>query len=202
MSQMEGDPPKQPLESGERERLRIKALECDAAWREHIPRLADSQGNDVFKYVLLLTCIECHSYVTETQIQAGRSFRASSRAAGAGFCLVVTTVLAMLFLPMLVRDFKVEITTISLLSGVMTTYISTIFFKMFRESQERMERFHNDLREAQRIACGLFLNGIAGEAGKCDEERREIIRFLLHFDDRNRRGSTSGKYRGPTEEAA
>lgn len=200
MNQTENGSPNGPSESGERVRLRIKARECDAAWRENIPRLADSQGNDVFKYVLLLTCIECHSYVTETQIQAGRSFRASSRAAAAGFCLVVATVLAMFCLPMLVRDFKVEITTISLLSGVLTTFISTIFFKIYRESQERMERFHNDLREVQRIACGLFLSGIAGDASQCDEDKREILRFLMHSDDR--KGSISEKGQTQTEVAA
>src|SRR5262245_33278297 len=183
MNQTEKGAPGGPSEGRERERLRIKARLCDAAWRENIPRLADSQGNDVFKYVLLLTCVECHSYVTETQIQAGHSFRASSRAAAAGFCLVVTTVLAMLFLPMLARDFKVEITTISLLSGVMTTFISTIFFQIYRESQKRMERLHDALREVQRIACGLFLSGISGGASQRDEDKGDILRFLMNPDD-------------------
>lgn len=197
MNEAENSPPNLPLERGER--LRLKARECDAAWRTNIGRLADAQGNDVFKCVLLLTCIECHSYVTETQIQAGRSFRASSRAAVAGFCLVASTIVAMLFLPML-GDFKVEITTISVLSGVMTTFISTIFFKIHRESQERMERFHDDLREVQRIACGLFLKGIAVEPDQCDEERQEILRLLMHSDHGKR--TASEKRQGPTEVAA
>jgi hypothetical protein len=199
MNQNEDGSLNSPSENGKGERLSIKARECDAAWRANIPRLANSQGNDVFKYVLLLTCIECHSYVTETQIQASRSFRASSGAAVAGFCLVTTTILAMLFMPVLVEDFKVEITTISLLSGVMTTFISTIFFKIFRESQERMERFHNDLRETLMISCGLFLKGIAVD-DQCDDERMEIIRFLMRsgVDKAN----TSGKYQKLTEVAA
>lgn len=200
MSQTENGPPNSPPERGESERLQIQAQKCDAEWRANIGRLADSQGNDVFKYVLLLTCVECHSYVTETKIQAGRSFRATSRAAVAGFGLVVITIVAMLFLPMLDRNFRVEITTISLLSGIMTTFISTIFFKIYLESQKRMERFHNDLREAQKIACGLFLKGIAVEAGQCDEERMEILRSLMHSDHSN--GRTSGKYQEPAGVAA
>jgi hypothetical protein len=200
MNQNEDSSLNSPSErSGEGKRLWIKARECDAAWRENIPHLAESQGNDVFKYVLLLTCIECHSYVTETQIQARRSFRASSGAAVAGFCLVATTILAMLFMPVLVKDFKVEITTISILSGVMTTFISTIFFKIFRDSQERMERFHDDLRKTLMISCGLFLKGIAANADQCDEERMEIIRFLMRSDVN--KAKTSGKYQKLTEAA-
>jgi len=202
MSQTKPAAPNSPPERGERERLRIKAQECDAAWQANIERLADARENDVFKYMLLGACIECHSYVTETQIQAGRSFSASSRAAAAGFCLVVLTIVAMLFLPMFVKDFKVEITitTISLLSGVMTTFISTIFFKIYRESQERMERFHNDIREVQRIACGLFLKGITAEAGQRDEERKEILSNLIYSD--HSKSSTSGKYQEPPGVAA
>ena len=57
MSQIENALPNSPEERGDRERLRTKARECDAAWRVNIGRLADSQRNDVFKYLLLLTCI-------------------------------------------------------------------------------------------------------------------------------------------------
>lgn len=184
---IEGDPemPARP-ESGVREHLLLKARQCDDAWKANTRRLADAEGNDVFKYVLLLNCIECHGYVTETQLQALQSFRWSIRAAIAGFALLTATFLSMIVLPMLSKDFKAEFTTISLISGVMTTFISSIFFYLYRESLKRMESFHDQLREVQKIVFGLFLKGISGETTQSDEERREILRFLMNRGEEKR----------------
>jgi TRADD-N domain-containing protein len=166
------------------EHLLVQARHCDDAWKKNIDRLAAADGNDVFKYVLAVSCIECHGYVTETQLQALQSFRWSIRAAIAGLSIVAVSLLAIMFLPpMLGENFKGEIKTVSLISGVMTTFISSVFFYLYRESLKRMEKFHDQLREVQKVVFGLFLRGISGETGNSDEERREILRFLMRYDD-------------------
>jgi hypothetical protein len=181
----ENDSPVSP-ESGVREHLLQKARQCEHDWRTGICRLADAEGNEVFKSVLLLNCIECHGYVTQTELQALQSFRWSIRAAVAGFVLVIATFLSLIILPMFLENFKGEITTISLVATVLTTFISSIFFYLYRESLKRMESFHNQLREVQKVVFGLFLKGISESSAQSDEERREILRFLMPSDENKR----------------
>jgi hypothetical protein len=124
--------------------------------------------------------------VTQTELQALQSFRWSIRAAVAGFALVIAAFLSLIVLPMFLENFKGEITTISLVASVLTTFISSIFFYLYRESLKRMESFHNQLREVQKVVFGLFLKGISEGSAQSDEERREILRFLMPSDENMR----------------
>jgi hypothetical protein len=82
-----------------RKHLYRKVKHCDDARTRFTKRLGDAQGNDIFKYMLILNCIDCQSYVAE-------------------------------------------------------------------------------LREAQKIAAGLFVNGLSGSASQDNEQTTEILPFV------------------------
>ncbi len=99
--------------------LLSKAQKCVEEREEYVARLGDAEGNDVFKYLLLLNCIDCQGYVAEIQLQAHNSFRWSTRIAVAGFSLVTVSVIVAISSQML--DGKsLEIAYISGISGLIT----------------------------------------------------------------------------------
>jgi hypothetical protein len=153
-----------------RKHLYRKVKHCDDARTRFTKRLGNAQGNDIFKYMLILNCIECQSYVAEVELQAHRSFRCSICAAVFAFILVTAAISAMIALPMFFRDVTIEIATISSISALMTTFISGVFFYLYRVSLGRMDEFHKQLREAQKIAAGLFVNGLSGSASQDNEQ--------------------------------
>jgi hypothetical protein len=168
--------------AGVRQQLLHNARQCSHARDTYFDRLLNAEGKDVYKYVLLLNCVECHEYVAITQLQALTSFSWSVRAALAGFGVVIASSAAMTFLQ--AAGTKIDFTTISLISGVLTAFISSVFFYLYNESLKRMERFHDRLREVQKIVFGLFMQGTSGEPAQSDEERKEILRFLMHPEGR------------------
>jgi hypothetical protein len=153
-----------------REHLLHKARQCDDLRKHYMDHLGNAQGNEVFKYMLVLNCIDCQSCVAETLLQAHQSFRWSTRAAVSGFLLVVATITAMVALPMLARDVKIEMTTISSISALMTTFISGVFFYLYRVSLGRMDQFHTQLRETQKIVVSLLSGGVS---------QGEVLRFQM-----------------------
>lgn len=166
-----------PTYSG-RKHLYRKVEYCDDARRLFTKRLGNAKGNDIFKYMLILNCIECQSYVAEVELQAHRSFRWSTCAAVAAFILVAATISAMIALPMLSKGVTIEITTISSISALMTTFISGVFFYLYRVSLHRIDEFHKKLREAQKMVVGLFLNGLPSSASQDNEQTRQILPFV------------------------
>jgi hypothetical protein len=160
------------------EHLMHKAQQCLKDREKYIAKLGEAQGNDVVKYMLLLNCIDCQGFVTEIQLQAHNSFDWSTRIAVAGFCLLTVSVIAAVSSQML--DMKsLEIAYVSGVSGLITTFISSIFFYLYNRSLKRMDAFHVQLREIQRIVASLFLSGLIQQSDAGDQERKEIIGRLL-----------------------
>jgi uncharacterized membrane protein len=163
-----------------KEHLMRKAQQCELQRDKYITKLGDAQGNDVFKYLLLLNCIDCQGYVTEIQLQAHNSFRWSTFIACAGFFLLTVFAIAAgaSKVPQLHMQ-DIELAWITGISGVITTFISTIFFYLYSRALKRLDEFHTQLREIQRIVSSLFLSGLIQQSDQGDQERKEIIGLLL-----------------------
>jgi uncharacterized membrane protein len=169
-----------------------KAHECADARNKYTIMLGDAQGNDVFKYLLLLNWIDCQGYITEIQLQAHNSFRWSIRIACAGFFLL--TVFAIAAGASKVSQLHmegIELAWVSGISGVIATFISSIFFYLYARSLRRLDEFHTHLREIQRIVSSLFLSGLIQSSDEGDEERKQIISLLLSGLDRPCRHETN-----------
>jgi Cyanobacterial TRADD-N associated 2-Transmembrane domain len=84
----------------------------------------------------------------------------------------------------------IELAWVSGISGVIATFISSIFFYLYARSLRRLDEFHAHLREIQRIVSSLFLSGLIQQSAEADEERKQIISLLLSGLDRPRRHGT------------
>ncbi|MGH7489169.1 MAG: TRADD-N-associated membrane domain-containing protein, partial [bacterium] len=116
-------------------------------------------------------------------LQAYESFRFSRHVAMIGFLFLVAMFVAMVSLHAILEGFTLETSAIGIIAGVMTTFISGTCFVLYRESLRKMESFHIQLREVQKIVFGLYLNGTSGNTTSAQEERKKIFSFLLHADE-------------------
>lgn len=91
-----------------------KAQQCQNERDKYVHEMGKAQGNDVFKYLLLLNCIDCQGYVIEIQLQAHNSFRWSTGIACFGFGLV--TLIALLAVAAKASIFNMEAPDLALVS--------------------------------------------------------------------------------------
>lgn len=173
-----------PISTSLHDHLMHKAQQCEHDREKIIELAAKASGNEVFKYMLLLNCLECQTYVTEIQLQAHQSFRWSTYAGIAGFILVSMSLMAAFTAHMLGRT-GLEITLLSGLAGVLTTFISTIFFYLYNRTLHRMDDFHVQLRETQKLIVSLFLNGLEAHSEDKVTGTNQIIEFLLAMHSRD-----------------
>lgn len=170
-----------PPANGERslhKHLLNKAKQCSVNEAKYIEKLGNAKGKEVFKYLLLLNCIECESYVTEVQLQAQKIFNWSVGIAAAGFSLVMASAIAAIASQMVSQQ-GLEIAYITGVSGIITTFISSIFLTLYYRSLRRMDEFHTQLREAQKIIMGLFLSGLMQKGQRSTEAMQKMIDLLM-----------------------
>jgi len=176
-----------------RAHLMRKAQQCLKDREKYIAKLGAAQGNDVFKYTLLLNWIDCQGYVTEIQLQAHNSFRWSAGMACIGFCLLTLfAILAAASRIPAVGMQGIELPLVSGISGIITTFISSIFFYLYSRALKRLDHFHLQLREIQKVVVSVFLSGLIEQPDQRDQERKEIISLLLSGFGRGKPSEASG----------
>jgi hypothetical protein len=171
-----------------------KVKQCSVNEAKYIEKLGNAKGKEVFKYLLLLNCIECESYVTEVQLQAQKIFNWSVGIAAAGFALVMASAAAAIASQM-VSQKGLEIAYITGISGVLTTFISSIFLTLYYRSLKRMDEFHNQLREAQKIILSLFLSGLMQKGQKSSEAMQRMIDQLMSPIETQIKNNGHGNYK-------
>jgi hypothetical protein len=152
--------------------LEDSARQCAEARCTYTEKLGAATGDDVIRYLVVLNCIECQGYVTETKIQAHRSFRHLVRFAALGFFTVVGGAV-MMMIPRTLRG-----SDLTVIAGVMMQLLSGIFLALHLSASRRMERFHTSLRGVQETVLALYVRGLLGD-GPREEQSREIISALM-----------------------
>ena len=175
-----------------RDHLLNTAKQCLDDRKKYIEKLGNAEGKEVFKYLLLLNYIECESYVNEIQLQAHTIFGWSTGIAVVAFFLVAVSVFAALTSQLFMNGQGLQVIYVSGISGVITSFISGIFFYLYNRSLKRLEEFHTQLRNVQKIAISLFLSGLMQNSSQSDKEMKGMIDQLMstmNADATNRNGN-------------
>ena len=169
-----------------------KVEQCSDYEKKYIEKLGNAKGKEVFKYLLLINCIECEAYVAEVQLQAQKIFNWSVGIAVVGFSLVLASAAVAIALQM-VNHRGLEIAYITGISGVITTFISSIFLTLYYRSLRRMDEFHAQLRDVQKIIMSLFLSGLMQKGPRSSEAMQNMIDQLMSSMDIHIKHSGNGK---------
>lgn len=154
-----------------------RAQKADAEKRQYIAKLEEATGEDVFKYLLLMNTAALEDYVAQTRLQAQQSFRLSSAISVIGFLLLGVGIALGFYLGTTGKD--LDSAYLASAAGVLTEFISGVFFYLFNKTLQQLNRFHDKLITSQHISLSFMATSQLSEAAKRDAQKAELAKLLM-----------------------
>ena len=114
-------------------------------------KLENATGPDVFKYILLINTTALEGYVAQSRLQAQQSFKLSKTVAIVGFLILVAAILLSIILTFFGKT-NLDAAYLSGIAGVLTEFISGVFFYLYNRTLSQINLFHDKLAEMQKTA--------------------------------------------------
>ncbi len=146
--------------------------------RTYAQKLEEAQGDDVFKYLLLMNASALEQYVTQTRLQAEQSFRLSRVVAIVGFVLLAISIGLGVYTNLSGGD-TLDAAYLSGIAGVLTEFISGVFFYLYNKTLQQLNLFHNRMLSAQHIATAFLANSRVADVAKRDDGKVELAKALI-----------------------
>ncbi|EFL49831.1 hypothetical protein DesfrDRAFT_3467 [Solidesulfovibrio fructosivorans JJ]] len=147
-------------------------------------KLEAASGNDIFKYVLLTNISALDGYIAQTRIQAAQSFRLCQIVAVLGFMLILFGIGLGVYFSMVMNG-QVDIAYLSAGAGLLTEFISGIFFYMYNKSLKQINRFHDKLVVMQQASIAFLACSLIDDPSKQDDTKIELSKGLLNASCNN-----------------
>jgi|SRR5882762_4594427 len=144
----------------------------------YIEKLEMASGENVFKYVLLINVSALEGYVAQTRIQAEQSFRLSKVVAFTGFMLLGTGIALSIYLSLSGKP-SLDSAYLAAISGLLTEFISGVFFYLYNRTLQQMNRFHDKLVAMQQTSMAFLATSLVSDAGKRDDLKVELSRGIV-----------------------
>ena len=148
----------------------------------YIKKLESSTGDDVFKYVLLINIAALEGYMAQTRIQASQSFRLSQIVAIIGFLLLSTGIIIGAYLSI---KTNLDIAYLSTASGILTEFISGIFFYLYNKSLSQINRFHDRLVAMQQTSISFLATSLVTDEEKRNNTKIELAKEIMKQAEKN-----------------
>jgi hypothetical protein len=157
---------------------KIAAEQASQDRKSYLDKLDTAQGDDVFKYLLLVKAAALDEYISQTRTQAEESFGLSKMVALVGFIfLLAAMVLAIISSSTDWVKFDVAILTAAV--GTLTEFISGVVFVLYNRTLQQLNRFHDKLISTQQMSMSLVTAILVADDAKRDESKQELARTLM-----------------------
>jgi len=124
---------------------------ADASKRSYEQKLEQSEGKDIYKYVLLINIAALEGYVAQARLQAQQSFNLSRIIAITGFVIVgVAIILSVVFT--ILGNTNLNAAYLAGIAGVLTEFIAGVFFALYSKTLGQINVFHDKLVDMQKTA--------------------------------------------------
>jgi hypothetical protein len=154
----------------------VKKAEKDK--RDYLEKLESAEGEDVFKYLLIIDTVAMERYIGQTRIQANDSFVLSKIAAIIGFILIAVGLTISLILKALGNS-DLSPGYLSSIAGILTEFISGIFFYLYNRTLEQLNRFHDKMLQSRQTALSLLASNSIDDKGKRDDNKAELAKLMI-----------------------
>lgn len=135
-------------------------------------KLEDATGDDIFKYLLLINTSALEGYIAQTRIQAEQSFRISKIVAGVGFVLIIVGIIMGFFS-------NISAAYIAAISGILTEFISGVFFYLYNKTLQQLNLFHNKMLSSQHASMSFMANRLISDVAMRDQCIADLSKVLL-----------------------
>jgi len=146
--------------------------------RTYRDKLENAQGDDIFKYLLLINTAALEEYVAQTRLQAEQSFRLSRIVALLGFILLGVGIVFG-FYSTLQGDQSLSAAYLASVAGLLVEFISGVFFYMFNKTLQQINLFHDKMISAQHVAVSFLANGLIADASQRDQLKGDLAKGLI-----------------------
>jgi len=129
--------------------------------RSYEKKLEKATGPEIYKYVLLTNVSALEGYVAQARLQAQQSFNLSRFVSLAGFVLLALAIGLSVYLTMAGNQ-NLSAAYLTGLAGVLTEFISGVFFFLYSRTLTQINLFHDKLVDMQKTALS-YISHAAGE---------------------------------------
>ena len=152
--------------------------QASEAKQNYAEKLETASGDDMFKYVLLINVAALEGYVAQTRIQAAQSFRLCTAVGLMCFLLIAAGVGGGFYLSASGRA-TLSMAYVASGAGVLTEFISGIFFYLYSRTLQQINRFHDRLVATQQISMSFLASSLVVDANKRDEAKIALSKGML-----------------------
>jgi len=152
-----------------------KAMEDRKIYTE---RLEKAKGDDIFRYLLLAESASLDQYVQQTRLQAQESFILSKRVAVVGFALIAIGIILGI-LAGFVGTTAINAAYLASLAGILTEFISGVFFYLFNRTLQQLNLFHDKMLASRQVIMSFLANTLIEDGNKRDDSKVELSKLLI-----------------------
>jgi hypothetical protein len=141
-------------------------------------KLKVATGDEIFKNLLELKLNSLEQYITLTRLQAQQTYNLVRWISIAGFILLAVGIILSIsgnILGMKILDGAY----LAAIAGIISEFISGIFFVFYNKTLQQINLFHNKLIESQNIAISLVTTDKIENSTKRDDCKVELAKMLI-----------------------
>jgi len=146
--------------------------------KTYTDKLENATGDDIFKYILLINVSALEGYVAQTRIQAQQSFNLSKIIAIVGFLLLGIAICLSIWATYS-SNTSLSAAYLSSIAGVLTEFISGVFFYLYNKTLQQINLFHDKLVLMQQTSMSFLATSLVADEAKRDQAKLELSRALL-----------------------
>jgi hypothetical protein len=133
-----------------------------------------------FKYLLLMDLESLEAYITDTRIQAKLSFILCVFVAICGSLLLFVALGLGIASQVASHMPPIQIAYLSAVAGLLTQFISGVFFYFYNMTLRQINLFHSQLESSRKVCISLYLQSLmAGSPTEQNKARLELIKLLV-----------------------
>jgi hypothetical protein len=153
-----------------------KAEKAKATYEDKLEKAISKE--DIFKYLLLIDTSAIDGYVAQTRLQADLSFRLCKNVAIVGFGLITIGI----FLGITSRYLGIngiDAAYLSSLAGVITEFISGVFFYLYNRTLQQLNLFHDKMLGSKQKILAFLANTLIDEQAGRNKSLAELAKALM-----------------------
>ena len=145
--------------------------------RSYTEKLEDAQGDDIFKYLLLINRSALDAYIAQARLQSEQSFTLSRRLALGGFVLLSLSIVLGV-VASITGNVRLDAAYLAAIAGALTQFISGVMFYMYNRTLQQLNRFHDKMVPSEHISMAFLANSQIG-ATERDSYRAQLAKSLM-----------------------
>ncbi|MDY6833932.1 MAG: hypothetical protein SVY53_03935 [Chloroflexota bacterium] len=172
------------LESEASKLARNSAMQAARQKNAYIGAVEKSQGNDIFKYLLLVKTAALDEHIAQTRTQAEAGFRLSKIAAYFGFFLLFSG-FVLAILASVITQIELSAAILAASAGALAEVAAAVIFLLYNRTLQQLNRFHDKLVTTQQMTMSFLASSTVADEAMRDQSKVSLANSLMAITNAN-----------------